>query len=80
MVPSSAELWTRLAADVYNRWNLPNCIGAIDGKHIQIKAPTQGSEHFIYMGIQNIMLLALVDTNYIDSSVNSDTEPFCLFM
>ena len=63
-VLSSAVQWTSLATDFYKSWNLPICIGAIDGKHIQIKAPNQGSEYFNYMGFQSIILLALVDANY----------------
>ena len=63
-VPSSAEQCTRLAADFYNRWNLPNCIGAIDEKHIQIKAPDQESKYFNYMGFHGIILLALADAYY----------------
>ena len=53
-----------MAAEFYSSWNLPNCIDAIDGKHIQIKAPNQGSEYFNNMGFQSIILLALVDANY----------------
>jgi len=63
-VPSNPEQWKMMATEFHTRWNLPNCIGVIDGKHIQIKAPNQGSEYYNYLGYQSIILLALVDANY----------------
>lgn len=40
MRPSSSnEDWKRIAKDFLDIWNMPNCIGAIDGKHIAIRAP-----------------------------------------
>ena len=63
-VPSTAEQWKRVADEFQTKWNLPNCIGAIDGKHIQIKAPNQGSEYYNYLGYQSIILLAMVDAHY----------------
>lgn len=35
----TAELWRCIAEDFYEIWNFPNCIGAVDGKHIQIQCP-----------------------------------------
>ena len=63
-VPSTAEQWKRVAEEFQTKWNLPHCIGAINGKHIQIKAPNQGSEYYNYLGYQSIILLALVDAHY----------------
>ena len=37
-VPSE-EKWKSIAAEFYERWNFPNCIGAIDGKHVMIQCP-----------------------------------------
>ncbi|XP_072400389.1 uncharacterized protein [Diabrotica undecimpunctata] len=48
----STEDWTTIAHGFETKWNFPNCIGAIDGKHCEIFAP------------HNIVLLALVDANY----------------
>ncbi|KAL8569159.1 hypothetical protein ACOMHN_020286 [Nucella lapillus] len=63
-VPSTADEWQGLADEFEQRWQFPNCIGAIDGKHIQICSPGGGSDYFNYQSYNSIILLALVDAKY----------------
>ena len=43
------EDWKNIAAGFYQRWNFPNCLGALDGKHIVVQAPAKsGSLCFNY--------------------------------
>lgn len=64
-LPQSEEEWEAIAEQFQEKWNFPNCVGAIDGKHINVKAPIHsGSEFFNYKAFFSIVLLAVVDANY----------------
>lgn len=51
--------------EYYVKWNFPNCIGTIDGKHVRIRCPMKSSSlYYNYKGFFSIVLLAVVDANY----------------
>ena len=57
--------WRKIESQFWTRWNFPNCIGAIDGKHIMLQAPARsGSLFYKYKGIFSIVLMAIVDAQY----------------
>lgn len=59
------ERWLQIAQDFEDRWNFPNCVGALDGKHcILEKPPKSGSLYFSYKKQFSVVLLGMVDANY----------------
>lgn len=61
-VPSTRSQWLQLASDFETKWQFPHAVGAIDGKHIQVKAPpNSGSEFFNYKKYFSFVLLAIAN-------------------
>ena len=64
-LPSTEQEWKQISNDFEEIWNLPHCIGAIDGKHIAIECPKKsGSKPYYYKGFFTLVLLAICDAKY----------------
>lgn len=59
------EMWKDIAQSYERLWNFQHCLGALDGKLINIRCPINaGSEYYNYKGAHSIVLLDLVDADY----------------
>ena len=55
----------RISEKFSQRWNFPNTIGAIDGKHIVLEQPNNSGSHYRnYKVSDSIILLAVVSPEY----------------
>jgi hypothetical protein len=67
-VSQRPKYWILTANEFYERTNFPNCIGAVDGKHIRIRKPVnRGSQCFSYFF--STVLMAVADADYCFISV-----------
>ncbi len=65
------ERWREIAKDFWEIWNFPLCLGAIDGKHVMIRAPdNSGTMFYNHKHFFSIVLLAVIDANYCFSTVS----------
>lgn len=73
--PHSEKEWLKIAANFYHRWQYPNCLGAIDGTHIEIvPPPNSGSYYFNYKRFHSIVMMVVADADlriiYLDVGTN----------
>ena len=63
--PTSPQEWKEIADGFQTKWQFPNCVGSLDGKHIRLRPPAHsGSVFFNYKHFFSIVLMAVVDSNY----------------
>lgn len=61
----SEERWKEISEDFQKYANFPNCIGAVDGKHVRIEQPSKtGSLYYNYKHYFSTVLLVVCDANY----------------
>lgn len=64
MPQPSMDDFRKFSQKYLSSWNFPNCVGAIDGKHVQIKSPkNSGSLYFNYKEFYSIVMLAIVNAD-----------------
>ncbi|XP_030767113.1 protein ANTAGONIST OF LIKE HETEROCHROMATIN PROTEIN 1-like [Sitophilus oryzae] len=57
--------WINIADGFNEKLQMPNCLGAIDGKHAVIEAPpNSGSTYFNYKHTHSLILIAVCDYRY----------------
>ena len=56
--------WIRTTDELYERTNFPNCIGAVDGKHIRIRSQMRVNQFFSYKNFFSTVLMAVADAYY----------------
>lgn len=63
--PCSPDDWQAISKDFEEVWNLPHCVGAIDGKHVNVQCPNNsGSLFYNYKGSFSFVLMAICDAHY----------------
>lgn len=63
--PTSEDEWKKIAEKFQERWQFPNTVGAVDGKHVRIQPPPgSGSYYFNYKHFHSVVLLGIANANY----------------
>ncbi|XP_015378544.1 PREDICTED: uncharacterized protein LOC107172762, partial [Diuraphis noxia] len=58
-------MWLKISEEFKIRSNFPNCLGAVDGKHIRVVKPERSGSLFMnYKLFFSIGLMAVADANY----------------
>lgn len=64
-MPETEVEWRAIARGFEERWQFPNCLGAIDGKHVRIVPPPGSVATFYnYKKFYSIVLMACANANY----------------
>lgn len=62
MLTPSVDSFKNTVTELYEKWNFPNCVESIDGKHIRVRCPENSvSMYFNYKQYYSIILMAVAD-------------------
>uniref|UniRef100_A0A2M4CSQ9 DDE Tnp4 domain-containing protein n=1 Tax=Anopheles darlingi TaxID=43151 RepID=A0A2M4CSQ9_ANODA len=64
MAVPSREEWENTSMEFQARWGFPNCVGAIEGKHVHLRRPIDESKVCSYKGFNSLVCLTVVDPMY----------------
>jgi hypothetical protein len=66
-----------MSNEFYLKWNFPNCVGSIDGKHIRLKRPSNsGSMYCNYKRYYSVVLQGLADARYTSRFIAIDVGAY----
>ena len=61
----TTEMLLAMSNEFYLKWNFPNCVGSIDGKHIRLKcASNSGNMYYNCKHYYSVVLQGLADARY----------------
>lgn len=64
MPQPTEQMFRTVAEEFWTKFNFPNCVGAIDGKHVRIICPAaSGSMFYNFKGFHSVVLQAVADAN-----------------
>ncbi|XP_072025329.1 putative nuclease HARBI1 [Amphiura filiformis] len=62
--PTTPQEWKKISEEFKAKTQFPNCLGAIDGKHVKLQAPPlAGSTYYNYKHFHSLNLMAVCDAN-----------------
>lgn len=65
MAVLTTDEWLEIAAGFDEKTQFPNCLGALDGKHIRLECPKNcGTFYYNYKQFFSLILMAICDSNY----------------
>jgi len=54
--------WKNIAKEFNEKWDFPNCLGAVDGKHVVIQCPVYSeTEYYNYKRTFSIVIMDTTD-------------------
>ena len=58
------EEWLKIANNYWLKWQFPNCIGALDGKHFRVNCPPKSGTMFHnYKKFYSFVMMTTCDAN-----------------